>query len=57
MKLTKRATDGFEYKGGWDVRWDDALPGLGVRIYPSSKRTLVLSYRANGRKRMMVLGR
>lgn len=56
-KLTKRAIDSFRYRGGWDVRWDGAIPGFGVRIYPSGKKAFVLSYRAAGRKRLMVLGR
>ena len=56
-KLTKRAIDGFEYAGGWDVRWDAEVPGFGLRIYPTGKKAFVLSYRAQGRKRLMVLGR
>ena len=57
-KLTKRAIDSFRYRGGWDVRWDDDIPGFGVRLYPSGKRSFVLSYRnARGRKRLLVLGR
>ena len=56
-KLTKRAIDSFRYRGGWDVRWDGAVPGFGVRVYPSGKKAFVLSYRAAGRKRLMVLGR
>ncbi len=55
--LTKRAIDGFKYAGGWDVRWDSEVPGFGLRIYPSGKKAFVLSYRAQGRKRLMVLGR
>ena len=57
MKLTTRAIKTFAYAGGWDVRWDDDVPGLGVRVYPSGKRAFVLSYRSGGRKRLMVLGR
>jgi len=60
MKLTKRALDSFKYKGtnnSRDVRWDDLLPGFGVRIYPSGKKAFVLSYRASGRKRMFTIGR
>ena len=57
MKLTTSKIKDFTYRGGWDVRWDDAVPGLGVRIYPSGKKAFVLSYRAKGRKRLMVLGR
>lgn len=55
-KFTKRAIDSFTYRGGWDVRWDSEVPGLGVRIYPSGKKSFVLRYSAAGRKRMMVLG-
>ncbi len=57
-KLTKRAIDSFRYRGGWDVRWDDEIPSFGVRLYPSGKRSFVLSYRnARGKKRLLVLGR
>ena len=61
-----RTTDikGFAYSGGWDVRWDtdgsgkgEGMPGFGVRLYPSGKKAFVLSYRFQGRKRLMVLGR
>ncbi len=57
-RLTKRALDAFRYRGGWDVRWDDDIPGFGVRVYPSGKKSFVLSYRnARGKKRLLVLGR
>ncbi len=57
-KLTKRSIDAFRYGGGWDVRWDVDIPGFGVRIYPSGKKSFVLSYRnARGKKRLLVLGR
>ncbi len=57
-KLTKRAIDSFRYRGGWDVRWDDDVPGFGLRLYPSGKRSFVLSYRnARRTKRLLVLGR
>ena len=57
-KLTKRSIDAFRYRGGWDVRWDNEIPGFGVRVYPSGKKSFVLSYRnARGRKRLFVLGR
>ena len=57
MNLTTKAIKAFKYEGGWDVRWDDAVPGFGVRIYPSGKKAFVCSYRHQGRKRLMVLGR
>ena len=57
-KLTKRAIDAFRYGGGWDVRWDFDIPGFGVRVYPSGKKSFVLSYRnARRKKRLLVLGR
>lgn len=58
-KLTKAVIDRFQYQGDGvsrDARWDTVLPGFGVRIYPSGRKSFVLSYRAQGRKRMMVLG-
>ena len=55
-KLTNKAIRAWTYRGGWDVRWDRAVTGLGLRIYPSGKKSFVLSYRSSGRKRLMVLG-
>ncbi len=56
MKLTLKSIAAFKHKGGWDVRWDDAVPGFGVRVYPSGKKSYVISYRSGGQKRLMVLG-
>ncbi len=39
-----------------DVRWDDEIPGLGVRIYPSGRKAFILSYRSHGRKRLFTIG-
>ncbi len=55
-KLTQRDINAFTYRGGWDVRWDSAVPGLGLRIYPSGKKAFLVSYRIRGRKRRMALG-
>ena len=58
-KLTKRKIDSFSYQGrnvSRDVRWDTTIPGFGVRIYPTGRKTFVLSYRCSGRKRLMSLG-
>ena len=57
MALRQSDITKFQYRGEWDVRWDDKVPGLGIRIYPSGKKAFVLSYRESGRKRLMVLGR
>lgn len=59
MHLTKRNIDAFHYQGKGnrrDIRWDNRLPGFGVRLYPTGKKSFVLSYRCQGRKRLMVLG-
>lgn len=64
MKLTKTSVDKMVYEkhdAQRDVRWDDAMPGFGVRIYPPAsdggvRKVYVLSYRASGRKRLITLG-
>ena len=59
MKLTKAKIDAFKYEGDGksrDVRWDDAIRGFGLRIYPSDRKAFVLSYRTHGRKRLITLG-
>jgi len=53
QKLTKKAIEDFTYNGGWDIRWDTAISGFGVRIFPSGKKSYVLSYRHEGKKRLM----
>jgi integrase len=61
MKITKKAIDASEYKGDAEkgdrhVIWDDDLSGFGVRIYPTGKKAFILSYRHNGRKRLITIG-
>ena len=57
-KLTKSKIDRFTYSGGADVRWDTLVTGLGLRIYPSGRKSFMLSYRnAHGEKQRMTLGR
>ncbi|MCB1773856.1 MAG: site-specific integrase [Gammaproteobacteria bacterium] len=59
MKLTKRLIDSLAYDGDGksrSVHWDDALPGFGIRVYPTGRKAFVLSYRAKGRKHLMTLG-
>ena len=60
MPLTKRIIDQAEYSGDGISRcfqWDDTLPGFGIRIYPSGKKSFVLSYRTRGRKRLLTIGK
>lgn len=58
-KLTKRFIDGLEYNAEAkqrDVRWDSDISGFGIRIYPSGKKSFVLSYRQAGTKRLFTIG-
>lgn len=55
IRLTKARIDSFGYQGDGnsrDVRWDEKISGFGLRIYPSGKKSFVLSYRSpeNGAK-------
>lgn len=59
MRLTKRILDAATYEGANNSRcviWDDEVPGFGLRIFPSGKKAFLLSYRSQGRKRLMTLG-
>jgi hypothetical protein len=58
-RLTKRTIDAATYTGTGNARcvlWDDDPPGFGLRIFPSGKRSFVLSYRVNNRKRLLTIG-
>ena len=61
--ITKRYIDAARYKGDGtsrDERWDDALPGFGLRISPKGVKTFILFYRVGGkrgaRQRLVKLG-
>ena len=60
LKLTKRDIDGFAYEGkgneAWDIRWDTQIPGFGVRVYPSGKKSYIVRYTHKNRKRLHTIG-
>jgi hypothetical protein len=45
-KLTKRTVDTTEIRSSDYVVWDDELPGFGLRIFASGKRSYVVQHRA-----------
>lgn len=61
MALTKRSIDAATYQGNgssWDLRYDEQVPGLALRVYPSNSKSFVLRYRtSSGRTRLLTLGR
>ncbi len=55
-KLTKRVVDAAEVREKDYVIWDDELPGFGLRVFKSGKRSYILQYRAAGRSRRYSIG-
>jgi integrase len=60
MGLTQRIVDSARYAGNnnsADVRWDDDPVGFGLRVFPSGRKSFVLSYRtAAGLKQFYKIG-
>jgi integrase len=60
MALTKRRIDELKFEPAGpaqQILFDEALPGFGVRVYPSGRKSFVLWYRtSSGRKRLAVVG-
>ena len=55
-RLNKRVVDAAGPKDKDYVIWDDELPGFGLRVFKSGKRSYVLQYRALGRSRRYTIG-
>src|SRR5437764_13548753 len=51
VNLTKRTVESAAWhgrEGTADYRWDDDLPAFGIRVYPSGRKSFIVSYRAQG---------
>jgi integrase len=55
-KLTKRTVDAAISEEKDYFIWDDDLPGFGLRVFTSGKRSYLVQYRAGGRTRRYTIG-
>ena len=55
-RLTKGRIEALEVKQSDYHIWDDALPGFGVRVFPSGRKKFVLQYRCGRVSHRMTLG-
>ncbi|MCY3996518.1 MAG: site-specific integrase [Rhodobacter sp.] len=55
-KLTKRYIDTLKIRDNDYVLWDDELPGFGLRVLASGRRSYLIQYRAEGRSRRYTIG-
>ncbi len=56
VKLTKRVIDGLQPGEKDYFEWDDELPGFGIRIWPTGKKTYIAQYRAGRQTRRFKIG-
>lgn len=55
-KLTKRIIDATEPQATEFFLWDEGIPGFGLRVMPSGRKSFVVQFRAGRRARRMSLG-
>ena len=55
-KLSKRVVDQADKADADYFIWDDELPGFGLRVFASGKRSYLVQYRAGGRTRRYTIG-
>src|SRR5260370_20490729 len=54
--MTKRVGEGADAREKGYLIWDDDLPGFGLRVFSSGKRSYVIQYRTRGRSRRYTIG-
>lgn len=60
VKLSQTTVNNAKYQGSGRaayVLWDNQLPGFGLRVQPSGRKSFILAYRFHGRQRQLALGR
>ena len=56
-RLTKRAVEAARPQAKDYLIFDDQLPGFGLRVMPSGKKSYLIQYRRNRRTRRLSFGR
>ena len=57
VRLSKRVIDDARYQGkGGCYLWDTDIRGFGLRIYPSGRKSFVVTYHHRGKQRFYTLG-
>jgi hypothetical protein len=56
VKITKRVVEAADARKKDYLIWDDELPGFGLRVFSSGKRSYVIQYRTRGRSRRYTIG-
>ena len=56
VSISGRTVEELSVKGKDTIFWDRALPGFGVRVYPSGRKVYVVQSRARGTPRRVTLG-